>query len=393
MKVSKKIFIPLIISIAAIAIIAGVIFSVSVSAKKESAPRKPAIAFYNLDEKVTAVLQNQIEQIIADDETKFEFVVLDPSKEITGEQLQKYDLLFTLNGKTAQNAAPYGKLISSELFSKLPNSFAKNKKILPLLLDHHEVSFYTTLKNKLNLSTPENFSQLKNYLSSSKDKIEYPSICAGKNDTELLGFVSNVVLSLYGADSYVKLADSISSLSVIEDKFFPEQLKEALDEIKSWQNNSLIAKNWYEISNEDVFLYYTPERITGTIFMSLSLHRKINSRLIQYFETTDFPKDNFSVTQSSVCPAVCALIFNDTYNPEKILAQLLTDEIQEKLSDSTLLAPVSKTSYSHDTQTNDIRFWAASSSKGPLPDLGTLSFSDPKKIQEFAKAIRIYLSM
>ena len=213
-------------------------------------------------------------------------------------------------------------------------------------------------------------------------------MCAGKNDDELFGFVSNVALCLLGNDGYDSLCKTTAEAG--EENICPD-LKTVLDEIRLWQNKGLIVKNWYDSNGQDITDFFVPERNAGTIFMSLSLHRKIQSMYLKYFETLPFPRKDAAFSSGIVAPEISALSISNADIAETIIRQLLSEEVQAQLSDRTKLAPCTRNAVAHDRQSDDVRYWAASSNKGALVQIGLASFSDPVQRKTFAKTIRSYL--
>ena len=67
-------------------------------------------------------------------------------------------------------------------------------------------------------------------------------------------------------------------------------------------------------------------------------------------------------------------------------------EVQTRLSDKSMLAPVSYRAEAYDSLADDIRFWAASCEGGVEPDLFYAVFQrDNEKMVSIAKQIREYL--
>lgn len=353
-------------------------------------PHKKTAAFYGLSRTVAEALQQQIEEITRNDERPFNFVVLDENQELEFDAVKDFDLLFTADGLHVEQLKANALAFDEKLYNAMPSALRDTSlKAMPVLLDHYEASFYLTLSKRLGLAVPSDYDGMKSFLLTEKPEIQYASLCAGRNDSELYGFISNLVLSLYGYDRYMALCRQISESG---GEVIPEDLKSILNEVKNWQYEGLIMPNWYEASVQDITSFFVPERTAGTVFMSLSVHRQIESMYMKYFETKRFPVKKNIAVEALVAPKICALTFHDEAGAAgKIMAALLSPDVQEYLSDKTLLAPCSSTSYAHDIQSDDVRFFAASSKNGPVPHIGLAALSNPGQRAALASAIRDYL--
>lgn len=391
---ASKIFKNPAVLITAAAVIILAVFTAGIlraCSRKTGSGSKAVIAFYGLDQNLEDILTVHFQKLCEQTGRKFKFEHIDGTANVSPWQLKNYEIVIMKNGKSAELLAEHALELSETVFNAVPTSLSADRRQLPFLLDHYEASFYKTIQNNLNLKLPENYSQLKDYLKAERRSttVENPSICAGKDDDELLGFISNTALTLSGSDGYLKMAEELSET---DGKQIPESLKTVLDEIKSMQNEGLILKNWYDVTTKDILEYYFKERKTGIYYMSLSLHRKVEHLYIKYYKTTVFPAQKDSAKKAVIGSSICALAMNDRFGGNELLSALISSESQEELSDRTHLGPVNKKCGAFDAEADDVRYWAASSEKGILPHLGYAAFDSAKKRALLAKTIRFYLS-
>ena len=358
---------------------------------KTASSSTATIAFYGLDQNLENMLTVHFQKLCEQTGRNFKFQHIDDTANISVWQLKNYELVIMKNGKSAELLSEHALELPENLFAAVPNSLSADRTRLPFLLDHYETSFYKTVQNSLNLQLPENYAQLKDYLKAERSSslVENPLICAGRDDDELLGFISNTALTLSGSDSYLKIAEDLSET---DGKQIPDSLKTVLDEIKNMQNEGLIMKNWYDVTIKDILEYYFKERKTGIYHMSLSLHRKVEHLYIKYYKTTDFPAQKGTAKKAITGSQICAFAMNDRFGGIELLSALISSASQEELSDRTHLAPVNKKCGAFDAEADDVRYWAASSDKGVLPHLGYAAFDSAKKRSLLAKTIRFYLS-
>ena len=74
-----------------------------------------------------------------------------------------------------------------------------------------------------------------------------------------------------------------------------------------------------------------------------------------------------------------------------MLEHLAHTDVQTLLSQHTKLAPASSRAEAHDVQADDVRFWAASCTDGPIPELGQAAFASQTQMAALAEEIRAYM--
>ncbi len=368
------------------AAVAVTFVSVSCSKKKTN----PSFAFYNVDEQVSSAIMQEVYNLSAENNSGCESIILDNTKPLSESDLSDADIIFLPGGKLLDKVLENAVELPAGYFTRLPVSLSKNKKLLPVLVDHYGFAVYSTPRKALSLNAPETYSELKDFLKKEKQSglLSAPSMCTGKNDDEFFGFISNEVLSLYGTEKYLQLCEEVSKT---DGKEIPETLNAVLDELKDLQKKGLILQSWYDASDKDVLKYYFPERNIGSFFLSLSFQRKVENLYIQYYDRVDFPAGISTEKNAIIGSVIYAVCLKNNPKTLELLSELVSDVAQRNLTDNVKLAPVNKNCYAYDKEADDVRFWAASSKNGVLPHLGYAAFAEPEKQKIFADMLRNYL--
>ena len=403
MKTTKKKVFKSQIIIAFLLIIA--IFMVIFFAKTIHNNKTTTVLFYNLSDTIQQELQTQITALKSEN---INFTVYSNKKELTLKEAKKYDLLFTW--KTAHTNSFLSKALTPQIKYTMPTSIRKAGLIedelttVPLLIDNYEIAYYRTYRNIANLQIPTTIAEFERYLQAQKEYAQYPLVCAGSNDKTLLAFISALVESYCGAPGYQTLIKSCTQLQDFE-KILDIPLLTAesnskgldtttlrilLDKIKSWQRDELIMPQWYTLKEADIDLYMQ-KHLVSAIFMSLSEHRTKEFILIKYYDSARFPINQNIKNHALIAPILEGILFSNKAGEQDLLAELLSDANQASLSTKTMLAPVTSHAIPNDSQADDVRFWAASCSAGPVTDLFDAAFTNKEEASNFAKNIRNYL--
>ncbi|UTC81733.1 PcfB family protein [Treponema denticola] len=367
--------------------------------------RRLDVAYYGISESITnaigGVLESPDNEILKKNYSQIRTVRL-TEKDIRDIKriAKKYDLLFTLNGRFASDAAQKSVPIPESVYNLFPASVRKAGKVnntykmLPLLLDHYELACYRTYRNEAALALPETFAGLESYLQTIKAYADYPLICAGKTDATLTAFVSAITESLAGSEGYtdlIKAAASTNGLSGLLNVPLGNGISfsSVLGTIKRWQHEGLIHPHWYNVTEKDIENYMEEHRL-GAIFMPLSEHRVKPLILIKYYDAVQFPQGN-AARHALIAPAIVGMAFKNNASQISMLEQLAHTDVQTLLSQNTKLAPASSRAEAHDVQADDVRFWAASCTDGPIQELGQAAFATQAQIAALAEEIRTYM--
>lgn len=351
------------------------------------------VAFLDIPENMQLEITKQIKDIRP---KRIKFFTLDSSSLKINDIEKNYNLLVTPKGKILTRINQSIKPLPKNILSSMPTTIKKSalvkneKMVLPILLDHFEIAYYRTYKNQASLELPQNYAELLEYLRNVKSFAEYPLICTGKNDDELLGFISVMATSILSNVEYDDLVAKLSkAVSVNAD--LPEELIRILDEIKMLQKTGLIHPLWFQATEKDINFLMKDHKL-GAICMSLSEHRQKEFVLIKYYDVLPFPQNNDKKKHYLVAPEICVVPLKVKPDVSRILETFVVDETQKELSDATKLAPTTSRSEAHDSQSSDVRFWAASYEAGPVPSLANeccvyqnQKISLAEKIREFLK--------
>ncbi|MBC6719864.1 hypothetical protein [Treponema sp. Marseille-Q4130] len=368
--------------------------------------RRLDVAYYGISENIVKAIgetfENPDNAMLQKNYSRVRTVQLTEKDIRNAKRIAKtYDLLFMWNGILATDAAGKAISIPENVYNLFPVSVRNAGKVdsaykmLPLLLNHYELACYRTYRNNAALALPETFADFESYLQIVKSYADYPLICAGKTDATLTAFVSALTESLAGSEGYaalVKAAANANGLSDLLDVPLGNgiSLSSVLGTIKRWQRDRLIHPHWYNVTEKDIENYMEEHRL-GAIFMPLSEHRQKPLILIKYYDAVQFPKGD-GTRHTLIAPALVGMAFRNNASQISILESLAHTDVQTFLSLQTKLAPTSGRAEAHDLQADDVRFWAASCTDGPVTELGQAAFASQAKIAAFAEEIRAYMS-
>jgi hypothetical protein len=360
------------------------------------------VAFYGIPDTTMEEIKNKTREV---NPYHSQFKVYDSSKQLPLGVSAKCDILFTHDGLQTLNLGRKTSGIPDQLFTAIPtqikNAFVLDSThyALPLLINDYMISYNKTLRTEAGIPIPQKYEQIEPYLIALKMQVDYPLFVAGKDDTNLLAFVSSLTASIAGPMGYKTLMDAVAAekdfstllevpLADVDGKTI--RLSSILDIIVQWQNKQLIHPLWYAGSDQDINTLLIEHKV-GVLYQNLSSRRKMNSKLIKYFETARFPESSSVQGTALISPVICAVLFRNTAGEQVVLSHLISAEEQTVLSNVSLLGPVTARAEAHDHQADDARYWAASVSTGPAPVLGDASFSSKKKAAKIAADIRFYL--
>lgn len=347
----------------------------------------------------------------AKDAPILEFITLTDDDAADPKLTKKIDVLITQTGalttslmtnaaaESAEIAARFPRTTQSSPYFSLDGQFV----VMPLFLDHFESAYYTTLQKKVELSLPLYLSEYAEYAERLKEHITYPIIASGADDTVLFSMVSAVAESVTGASGYQELVARLAEIARKGASFegvldlpltgdAPEGLVfgDILRVFRDWRDEGLILGNWYETA-EGTIRAFMEDYQSGIIQMMLSQHRRMPSPMIKYYESMQFPTDT-SRDRALIAPSVSYMYFNETIATSAFADALSTADNQEYLSIQTHLAPATLRGQSFDMQADDVRYFAATSAGGPVPELGRAAFASAERRAAFASWLREVLS-
>ncbi|MCI1209627.1 MAG: hypothetical protein LKF96_09310 [Treponema sp.] len=379
-------------------IIVAVIILVVVVSTNRYTNKTVSVVFYNIPDTIQYELELRIKKLKSSGIT---FSTWPAEEKLTKQISKKYGLFFVWKGALADQFAEEAISPDTKLYHALPPSIARaglydgQQKMIPLLMDNYEIAFYRTYRNAAGLQIPETLNSFEDYLRTVKKHAEIPLVCAGSNDRTLLGFVSALTESVCGSEGYAALVGNVRetpSVDNVADATLSGSVsfRMVLDKIRSWQQEKLLMPQWYKLKEKDIDMYMK-NHLTAAVFMPLSTHRTKQFVLIKYYDAARFPIDKTIANHAIVAPVIEGIMFRNKAGEQDILEQLLSADNQTQLSTKTMLAPVASRAAASDRQSDDVRYWAASCSDGPVAGLYDDAFTDDATAAEFAAQIRDYV--
>lgn len=391
-KISKKTIHSIIAVISGLVLIVGICIGVHVI-KKRRADRTVKVAFYGLSEDMCTMLKEKIPQ---EENIILEFDVISENAFDAGLVKDKYDMLFTWRGQITDSLQASAEDIPQRVLETMPTAL-RNKKCVPILLDHCELAYYTKTLKETGLEIPASFKDYQAFLNAAKSKVFSPYFCNGAEDRIMIDFIGALVMAQGGLKAYNKLIDELrinNSLDAVLDVKLDEKectLRSILDMLKSWPNEGFTHPSWYNGRGNDL-LFFAEDAQLGSFFTLLSEHRKIPYNVIKNYESAMFPVNVSPANYGLIAPALSGMLLSDNSNAKRYIANFFTEETQTEFSDKTNLAPVHSRAQAYDRQADDVRFWAASCAGGAVPDLYLAAYQRrPEELKKLCGEVRSYV--
>ena len=372
---------------------AALLIALIVSFAAVSCSKTVKVAFYGVDQKTEAAVKTEIEKMNL---SRVLYYDLDEAAPLPEKIKKNYSMLIAKNSFFLNSRADSFVPVNENIMEALPISIRKataygqGHYAVPLVLDHFEIAYYQITEKNLGLARPGNYASLLRYLGALKGNIEIPLVCAGASDADLFAFVSAMAELLYGSDDYKKAVAVLRESSNMNKDNLPEAITRVLDEIKALQEKELLFPKWTRTSKSDI-KYFMQERKIGSAAMYLSHRRGMEYNLVRYYESDRFPKYDVKAEHGIIAPQIVAALLKRDKQASLILGQLTSADIQSELSDESLLAPVASRAESYDRQADDVRFWSASCSAGPLNSIEQECEAAADRRHVLAQKIRAYL--
>lgn len=366
-----------------------------------AAQKQVNVAFYNIPENQSKVLQENIKKLELGKVTFKDVTLQDLNKDSA---VKSYDLLFAYDGLAAESFKARGGNISSKLFNYLPTSLRRqnepnDRKSIPILLDHFEFSYHNGVASKIGMDDPQSYSEFEEFLEKSKKYTFTPFFTNGGDDEILLGLISTLIEAKGGYQAYVDFVSAAKKTPTLE-KLLTLQLGDSgaftlqniLDEFINWQQNGIVHPNWFNAKYRDILAFMEDGQV-AVLFTKLSVHRTIPYKLIRDFSTERAPVASGAVDHALIAPSLCAIKFSKKSISDKVIQNLLTEETQSALSMGSQLGPVALRGESFDVQADDVRFFAASCRYGARADVMSAAFMPgSESAKSLCESIRRYLA-
>lgn len=391
-KISKKTIHSIIAVISGLVLIVGICIGVHVI-KKRRADRTVKVAFYGLNEDMCTMLKEKIPQ---EENIILEFDVISENAFDAGLVKDKYDMLFTWRGQITDSLQASAEDIPQRVLETMPTAL-RNKKCVPILLDHCELAYYAKTLKDTGLEIPASFKEYQAFLNAAKSKVFSPYFCNGAEDRIMIDFIGALVMAQGGLKAYNKLIDELrinNSLDAVLDVKLDEKectLRSILDMLKIWPNEGFTHPSWYNGRGNDL-LFFAEDAQLGSFFTLLSEHRRIPYNVIKNYESAMFPVNVSPANYGLIAPALSGMLLSDNSNAKRYIANFFTEETQTEFSDKTNLAPVHSRAQAYDRQADDVRFWAASCAGGAVPDLYLAAYQRrPEELKKLCGEVRSYV--
>lgn len=389
MKTKFKIIFSIIVIVSVIVISSVTILSI----RKKIDDKTVKIAFYGLSQDLCQAIQ---QEFLEDERISAKYDLLAAGNVDLGNITNKYDMIFAWNGDVTQSLSKSVERIPSKVFENIPISL-KNEYCIPILLDHFELDFNTDLIEKTQVNPLESFQSFTDFLQESKKYVFSPFFTYGIDEKMLLALTGSFVEALGGLEAYKNLIDLMKTYENLED-FCNIGLNEdglcyadVLNMLKVWPKEEIIHPQWTVANRIDLEVFASDNQI-ACFYTNLSEHRKMKYETVSKFSVAKMPVVNEDAAHCLIAPSVNCVLISNNSNAKNFLKKLLTADVQTRLSDKSMLAPVCYRAESYDSLADDVRFWAASCEGGVEPDLFNAVFQrDNNKMILIANEIRDYL--
>ncbi|MBO7583892.1 MAG: hypothetical protein J6T20_08875 [Treponema sp.] len=386
---NKKILLIVTIICGLCGVAAGVMATVS-SVKQKMNEKTVRIAFYGLSEEYVEILKDRIP---VEEKITLKCDILSEGKVDLATIKGKYDMLFTWRGEITDMLEASAEEISSKILETMPSSI-RNKKCVPILLDHCELAYSNAVIDETTGNVPASFSGFLSYLNQAKSHVFSPFFCAGADDRVLAALIGCLVEANGGVTAYNNLIQELkdgTSFDVLLDKKLCSAdftLRSILDMLKSWPAEGITHPSWFNGQQSDL-VYFAHDDQVGVFLTFLKDHRNISYETIRKFESFVMPPVSSTTEYGIIAPAISCMLLSKNSNSKRYLAEFFTEDAQTELSNLTMLAPVHSHAQAYDKQADDVRYWAASCPGGALPDLYLAVYQrNPAGLAEFAKNVR-----
>ena len=390
---TNKIVKMVVIIILAVCVVAGGITTIVSTVKRKNAEKTVRIAFYGLSEEYVSILK---EKIPVEDKIILKMDVLSEGAIDLAAVKEKYDMLFTWKGEITDALEASSEDIPAKIVECMPSSL-RNKKCVPILLDHCELDYSKDIVSKTTENIPSSLPTFLNYLNQAKNHVFSPFFCAGADDRILTAFVGSLLESMGGIKAYKNFITELKNGTDFEELLDKDlgspnvTLRSVLDMLKSWPKEGLTHPAWFNGQNNDL-IYFADDNHVGVFFTYLKDHRNIQYQTISKYESFVVPPASSTIEYGIIAPAISCMLLTNNSNCKRYLAEFFTEDSQAELSNLTKLAPVHSRAQAYDRQADDVRFWAASCPGGALPDIYLAVYQrNPTAFAEFARNIRNYV--
>ena len=344
------------------------------------------IAFYKIEEKQRQGITEVINKAASAQNLQVFYVEYNAEKSLK-EQIpltKKPNIIITGSGfpvKTAVDKASGKAALPIDLTPGMTSSMRAGVQVndgkitaLPILSSHFEVDVDLAEFQNSNTKYINTWNDVEKFMREQKRKKESPMIFAGGNPDLLLDLMGAMAESIDGTESYNAAAKIIqttdnpvrAAIKLCDEPDSP--LATSVKQLKSWYKFGFIHPGTFSLQQNDVEAFAS-SRLSSVLFMTLENHRACAQKTISRYTSIYFPSEHGANSRIFTGKTYYAVPMLKSPKTEALLAALVTPEYQESLSRATGLAPVLAQCRTPDKQSDDARYWIASTTK-PLAGLG-----------------------
>ena len=352
------------------------------------------VGYFNIGSTQEKAFTEPLQSICDSQNIKIKYYTIDCEKDLAAQIKENHvNLILAADGYALEKALaciteepvlPYN--LTSGMYSSMREAVVSSEgkiKALPLLFDNLEIDINISefkMSGLERIATWKDIEQLARKIHSE----EYAPISfAGADSVFLLDFIGAMGEALEGVDAYNKateiLKKSISN-GVESDSFDAEELYNQLFIVpdaplpytfyylKQLVEKGLIPKASREFVQQDINSMAN-YRKTDIFITTLSAHRTFEGRALSAFSSIYVPSTRTPDQRAFTATTTYAIPLVSNEKTSVIVEKLIAPEVQESLCRTTGLAPVLSNSRVPDKQSDDARYWIASTTK-PLAGLG-----------------------
>lgn len=370
-------------------IVLFIVFAIVLTAKSL---KKPEIAFYGVDERTELSIKSVIDGWNKRENIKFKYKTLDSEKSLDTQIsiASRPDILITTNGaavivaaenasaKAAIDSTPLSEMTTSMRGVAILSQDKTKTAAAPLLSSHFEIDIDLDAFRASRMKAIATWKDIDQFLKIEKKNFDYPLIFAGKDSSTTLDLLGAMTESLDGTEQYRAAANLIENYITEKRWDAPDLAQElcgsynaplytSVKKLSEWYAAGLLSKDCFNYTFNDVNAFLQ-NKFSAAAFMTLSDHRKINTKTAEHFSSIYVPSERSAGERRFTAQVIYAVPQKRNKRLSKLVSYFLSSEGQEQLSRSTGLAPVFAHCRTPDHQADDARYWIAATST-PLAGL------------------------
>ena len=398
--------------------VVGIIFGVKKArAKQNIENNKVVVGFYNIPQSQQQVFTNIIAEICASKEIETDFFVIDNESDFSEQvKLNKINFVMAPAGFAVENAVAQAKDnaqvpsdVTGGMFSSMMQAvITKDGKLkaVPLIFDNLEIDIEISAFKMSGMERIATWEDIEQFAQLQKKELDFPVSFAGAEPIFLLDLLGAMGEALDGYEGYTKAAEILKEAAsakkegasfdatTVAKKIFIDPdapIPYSLYYLKQLVKKGFITPASKELIHTDINSYIQ-QRVTKAFFTTLSVHRTFDTTAVSRFSTIYVPSKNGAEQRHFTATATYAIPLSENNNTETVITELLSTEIQTKLSQMSGLAPVLANCRTPDQQADDARYWVAATN-APVAGLGheaELTVEDLKRLKDEIQMLIFY---